>query len=648
MTLFDNDIKDLEDKIKKANALYRKGEQSPYTDEEYDALLEKLQQLDPENLILMDTGSEEAIEKDRKVPLPTSMHSFTKVYVNDSKGDQLAPFLNLPGDKVWSLKYDGAALLLEYHGKRLVEAYTKGRGGVGQRSLAHALLIPGIVQDVKEMDPFKTYLIKLELVIRKSVFEAKYAPLGFKNSRNLVAGLLNKKDPMPAYDVFQDVVAKAHTLIVGGETTQLDLKKSTQLRTLEKIGFSVVQWGEQKEIGSTGDLFMAKLKSAKDGDFLVDGIVIEMDCPKERQAMGFQTNGDPKFAVAYKAQFDDAIVTTEVTKIDWNISKTGIIVPRVTYKPVQLNGTTCTAASGFNYKFIHDNSLGIGSLIKLQKGGDIIPDIVEVLSKGKMNIPKVCPSCGAKLNLTSTKVHLRCDNSACIASKIKQAISFFKIMGIENFGEALVEKYMVAQNKYEIIDILKATQNDMVVAGLGVKMSDKIQKNIKSCFSKPIALEKLMHASGIFGSALGSRKLKLIVEHFRERCIKGDITVDEIIAIKGFEDTTAYQYVNNQKEFQRWLKKLPFTPIYDLPKKLTSGPLLGNTYVFTGFRDQKLEDLITSHGGKIGSSVSSNTTALIVVSKGSGSSKETKAESLGVSIKTKYEIEKELDELQKC
>ena len=171
------------------------------------------------------------------------------------------------------------------------------------------------------------------------------------------------------------------------------------------------------------------------------------------------------------------------------------------------------------------------------------------------------------------------------------------------------------------------------IDGFGKRKSKIVYDSIKKSI-KNVSLSKLMHASGLFGNGLGSKKLALL-EHFKTKP-----TVDQVMDIDGFAETTAKNFVDNYDKFFEFVKELPITIEEKIEVVKKGNSLDGKTFVFTGVRDKEAEDKIVSLGGKIGSSVSKNTTHLVVKIKGSGSSKEVKAIELGIQILSLDDLKK--------
>lgn len=626
-----DNLEDLIDLAKQANRAYREGK--PFlSDTGYDDLLDKIELLDPDNDILKDTGSDEVISIDRKIILPIQMHSFEKVYKNDTKGDQVSSFLNDGKHKVGSYKLDGAALLLEYNKGKLIQAFTKGRNNIGQKSLMHAEAIKNIP---KEIGLDIHLFVKTELIIYKSVFLKKYSNK-FKNSRNLVAGLLNSKTVSP---IFDDVVAVAHSLefLYSPNTGTLKklgyTNKSIQWDLLKNMGFTVVNNFKINNKMTVDVLEKLLLDYKNNNDILCDGIVIEYSETEDREAVGYLPNTNPKFGVAYKVQTDKAI--TNITDIEWNVSKQGYLIPRITYNPVILNGTTCTHVTGKNAKYIKDNNVYIGVEITLHKGGDIIPDITNVNQKmsaiGKINnLPDKCPICGNSVIWNSTFVHLMCINNSCGAQLSQKILHFFKTLDIPNVAEATIDKIIEVKNFTKISDFFGLEDDTFIMDGIGKRSSFNINNGLKSKLHN-VDLAILMYASGLFDGSIGSTKIQWVIDKFGD-IIFNPITKKDVLTIHGFADKTAKVFIDSLNKFKIWYESNKTFIKYNIKQKNIGNKLSGRIFVFTGFRDKELEKEIENEGGIIGASVTSKTTDLIVKSLNDTSSKLEKAKKLNIKI----------------
>ena len=562
------------------------------------------------------------------------MHSFEKKYNNKEKGDELSIFLNKNNnDIIGSYKLDGAALLIEYNQSQLIQAYTKGRKDFAQKSDYIAKKIKSIPQNIIATEHL---FVKCELIIYKDVFLKKYAS-EYSNPRNLVAGILNKKTPSP---ILSDVVALAHSL----ETVDQKgfIEKVGQWNNLKTLGFTVVDHfviRDENTKLSLKDLENMLMSYKQKSNILCDGIVLEYNKYEDRKNSGYLPNQNPAYGVAYKLILDSEKVTTTVTEVQWNISKQGYLIPRVKYSPVHLNGTICTYASGKNAKFIKDQNFYIGVTITLIKGGDIIPDIIEVNQKmsskniGNSILPKVCPSCGSKLIWGETEVNLVCTNKDCAGQFLQKATHFFKTIGVEGISESTVEKIIEHVGISDIDSFLYLKEPDFIMGGLGKRTAKKIYEGLHNKLQN-VDLAKLAYSTGLFDGSIGSKKIQWVIDTYGDFVEdKKKFKIEDITKIPGFEKKSAEAFINSYNKFLIWYKKNNSFINYFINQKIQkTGKLTGKVFVFTGFRDKDLEKQIEDAGGQIASGVSKKVTTLIVNDINSGSSKITKAQELGINI----------------
>jgi DNA ligase (NAD+) len=216
--------------------------------------------------------------------------------------------------------------------------------------------------------------------------------------------------------------------------------------------------------------------------------------------------------------------------------------------------------------------------------------------------------------------------------RFKQLVSFFDILETDNFGEGVIKQLWDNGHK-NIKDILTLTQSDLEkIERFGKRKAQIVWNSIRKSTSN-VTLSKLQHATGIF-KGLGSKKLALL-EHFTTKP-----TINQVLEIEGFAEISAQSYLDNYDKFFEFIKELPITIEEKIESTKLSDDLEGNIFVFTGVRRADLEKIIESRGGKIGSSVSKNTTHLVMKAVGSGSSKEKKATEFGVKIMTVEDLEK--------
>ncbi len=615
-------IENLVSKIVEANTAYRTGN-AIMSDREYDSLLEELASLDPTNELITSIGMEVS-DSTRKRKLEIPMASMNKLKTIDDIKDWIR-LKNIPkcAMMVITPKYDGLSLCVN---ELTQNATTRGDGEVGHASDEHYKLIGNhLYEDIYENgDPFSPILFSHtygEVIMPKKTFLDKYAS-DFANPRNLVAGLLNSKD-------INDSLADC-TYIKYGAIPSSAAKFEFKSEILEDINQHQrvkVNFKKLPLEDITEDVLIGLFKEWSE-EFEIDGVVIEVDHLGLQNSLGRETStNNPVWARAFKHDTFEQRAETKIIGISWNISKQGLLKPTLHVNPIRLDGVTVSNVTGNNARFIKDMGLGIGARVVIKRSGMVIPLIVDVLETVEFIMPVIegididwNDNCIELITLTETD-----------EQRLKKNIAFFEILEADNVGEGVVTQLWDAG--YETIeDILSITKKDLEsIDRFGKRKAEIVFNSIKKV-TTDVDLPKLQHATGIF-SGLGSKKLSLL-EHFNTKP-----TIDQVMEIEGFADISAKTYIDNYDLFFEFIKGLPITISEKKVSVKTSNELDGKMFVFTGVRRADLEEVIESKGGKIGGSVSKNTSYLVMKSKGSGSSKETKAIGLGVVILTVDELE---------
>lgn len=606
------------DRLRKWNIAYRKG--SPLvSDRVYDEEYDVAKATYPDNPFFDEVGFDVSVvgDKERERELPIIMASMNK----EKSMDELKNWFrlkNIPitSDIVLTPKLDGMSLCVD---EVIKQATTRGDGVIGQASDEHYKLIKNHLSG-EYAHMFKyTYG---EIIMRKDVFNEKYA-IKFANPRNLVAGLINNKT---ATDSLRDTVYIKYGAVVADKN---EFKtKSSILEILNKcqdikIPFVVTRLSEVSE-----EYFLNLFKEWS-SIYEIDGIIIEINDLSLQQKLGRERSTEnPVWARALKLPAFEQTAITEVIGISWNISKQGYLKPILHVKPIKLDGVTVSNVTGNNAKYVRDNGIGIGAVVKIVRSGMVIPKVIEVLTKVDFQLPDY-----QNIGWNETGVELM-TLTATREQAFKQLVSFFEILEVENAGEGVLKQLWDA-GYTSVKNILDLKPSDMeTLEGFGKRKSEIVYNSIQSKM-KDVDLAKLQHATGIF-KMLGSRKLELL-KHF-------DIkpTINQVMSIEGFAEKSAQAYIDGYDKFNDFIKDLPIT-IRKTKFVASSSELDGKTFVFTGVRSDESEKKIQEMGGKIGSSVSKNTSYLVMKSKGSGSSKETKAMDLGVTILTLDELKQMLN-----
>jgi NAD-dependent DNA ligase len=602
-------LQELVNDLIKYNEAYRAGK-SLISDLEYDSLIEKLMELDPNHPFLDQVGFIPT-DDSRKMKLPIIMASMNKIKTIEEFKNWLR-LKNIPLDTelIATPKFDGLSLCAL---EKTQQASTRGDGKVGQKSDEHFKLIN---------NPFRIEYdqwVYGEVIMPKKVFIDKYSN-DFANPRNLVAGLMNNKS---ATQPLKDCIFVRYG--IDDKNGNFSTKKQILdfLNTYQSTAVNhLVIKASDVTTETLEDLFHQWSK-----DFEIDGIILEVNDIQLQNKLGRETSSEnPVWARAFKSPNFEQVATTTILGISWNISKQGLLKPTIHVSPIKLDGVMVSNVTGNNARFVKDMGLGVGAKIKIKRSGMVIPLITEVIKAVDWVEPTIE---GVELEWNENGIELRTITETD-DQKLKQLISFFEILEVDNVGEGVITQ-LWNEGYQTIKDILELTTKDLEdLEGFGKRKAKIVYDNIQSKI-KDVDLAKLQHATGFF-VGLGSKKLDLLT-HFTTKP-----TIDEVIQIEGFAEKSAEVYIENYDKFFNFIKTLPITISSKKEVELKGDRFIGKSFVFTGVRSAEAESIIESLGGKIGSSVSKNTSYLVMKSKGSGSSKETKALSLGVEILTLEEL----------
>ena len=605
-------IEQLREKIRVANEAYRVGEPI-MSDKEYDILIEELSEMSPDDELLSVVGHE-ILDEGRKTKLPIPMASMNKIKsLEEIKDWQRLKLIPNAVEIICTPKYDGLSLCVD---EVIGEAITRGDGVYGQRSTEHYRFIKNHL-DINNIFSHSYG----EVIMPKQVFLDKYSN-DFANPRNLVAGLINSKTVSESLRDCKYIKYGAITSLRNQFTTKKELLDALNERQETKVPYHVCGI-----LDLTEEILISLFKKWSE-DYEIDGIILEVNNLATQNSLGRETSsGNPVWARAFKHESFEQKAESEVIGITWNISKQGLLKPVLHINPVKLDGVTVSNVTGNNARFVKDMGIGVGAKVIVKRSGMVIPLIVDVLETVEFVEPTIE---GVEIAWNEAGIEL-ITLTETDDQKLKKNIAFFEILEADNVGEGVITQFWEAGFK-TIDQILNLTTNDLEsIDRFGKRKAKIVNDSIKKSV-KDVQLSKLQHATGIF-PGLGSKKLALL-EHFVEKP-----TIQEVMQIEGFAEISAKTYVDNYNSFRTFVAQLPVTFAEKVEVVAVGDDLVGKQFVFTGVRRKDLEEVIVSRGGVIGGSVSKNTTHLVMKAKGSGSSKETKAISLGVEILTVEELE---------
>ncbi|MCL4109618.1 UNVERIFIED_CONTAM: hypothetical protein GTU68_061875 [Idotea baltica] len=546
-------------------------------------------------------------------------------------------------------KIDGVALALIYENGQLVQALTRGDGRQGDDVTHNARTIGGVPLKLTGKNIPPAVEVRGEALISNADFahiralQEQHGETPFANSRNASAGSLKLRDPKECARRKLRFLGHGLGYHEGFEVTSYN----DFLNKVKSFGIPVTPNVQTaKGIDNVLKTIAKMIDEMGALEFEVDGIVVKVDDFAMQQQLG-ATSKSPRWVIAYKWERYEA--TTKVNSIWVSVGKTGAMTPIAELEPVEIAGTTVSRASLHNRDQLELLGVQIGDQIIVEKAGKIIPHVVRVeehLRDGtevEFPFPKNCPECKTPAIQDEGGVYVRCPNPTCPA-QIRGTLRHFASRGsmdIEGLGEKLVEQLYESNHVAGISDlyVLHNKQSELLkLDRMGDAKLNKLLSGIEASRQQP--LWRLLTGMNI--RHVGSTVSRILAEKFGE--MDGIIAqteeslaeVDEIGPIIAasvfafFKSDAGLKLVEELRSHQ-----LNFgSPIDESTKPQGGGPLDGKTVVVTGSiegysRDQ-LKELVRSHGGKPGSSVSKKT-HLVVAGEKAGS-KLTKANELGIEV----------------
>lgn len=617
-------IKDLEDLLLKASDAYYNSGNSIMTDAEFDILVDFLRKRSPKSKFLKQIGAPVI----NKCILDYYLGSMDKIKPPSNKLDNWIKKYKPP--YYLSDKLDGISALVIYNDNK-IKMFTRGTAthGIDITSLIKYIELPSFNKVYEKLGDIKgiknSLAIRGEIIMSKNKFK-KHSKT-FKNARNLVSGLVNSKHKNP-------IISQDLDLIVYNVLDPI-MTFSEQIALAETLGFKTVNYIKKKSISYSilNNIYMDRKKESQ---YEIDGLIITDNIKRP-----LQVGRNPEYAFAFKDLLEDNLKDSIVESIEWNISKSGRIIPTVLIKPIELGGVTISRISGNNAKYIKDHGIGKGSKITITRSGDVIPYITKIVKKAKVTFPDY------EYEWTESGVDIIIKNSSP-KQDIKRIYFFFKTLDTKGFGLKLIEKLYDA-NFNTIHKILEMKEKDfLTLENVKEKSANNFYNEIKNIRNNKYPIEKFVLATNSLGDNFGSRKAKLIFDAFPDIIthkiwLHRNTWLEKLINIDGIEDKTANQIIDNWQELLanlKWIKKY-FTIKPPEPKKNIKNKLKYVKWVLSGFRDKDIENKIIELGGKTSSTISKNTDILVVKDQtvlDNPTSKVSKANELGVKIILKKDV----------
>jgi DNA ligase (NAD+) len=644
-------LKNLRTEIEAHARAYYEYDAPTISDEAYDSLVREVKTLEKEhphladpNAIIYRVGGKPLdafvkVSHEIRMLSLNDAFSFEELFDWEKRIQKLAPTSTF--EYFCELKMDGLASSLIYIDGMLTKAVTRGDGLVGE----------DITQNVKTISSVPLVLtgthkglleVRGEIVMSKATlarlnkkYEKEGRPL-LANTRNAAAGSVRQLDPKLARERGLDFFA-------------WDIARGTDKKThaalhayLREIGFAVVPFeGVAPDLQEVEKVISYIEQQRTTLEYGTDGVVVQVNDLSLHTTFGVVGKA-PRYAIAYKYAAEQA--TTTVTAISIQVGRTGILTPLAHFVPTKVAGSTVSKATLHNIDQIRRLDIRVGDTVIIQKAGDVIPEVVEVLATLRpkktvvFEMPTMCPECEGKVvqkkgTSGEESVGYYCGNPDCPAKQTKNLVHFVKTMEIYEVGPKIVDRLQEEGLITDAADLFMLEEADL--AGLerfGAKSAENIIREIQSKKNPP--LDRFITALGIVH--VGEQTGRDLALHFKSfdafwKSSAEDLDSIENIGPAVVESIAAYTKSAYGNHF---IKKLFAAGVEPVSLKIKKGGVFeGKSIVLTGtlsISREEAKKLIQQNGGKLSSSVSAKTD-YVLVGENPGS-KADEAEKLGVKI----------------
>ena len=625
------------------------------SDQEFDALMRELQELEARHPEMHDDNSptqrvgsdlsSEFQQVAHRYPMLSLANTYNRQEVADWYESVSKGLHGADSEVCCEMKYDGLAISLTYENGRLVRGVTRGDGVHGDDVTANVRTIRCIPLVLTGDDYPKDFEIRGEILMPWKVFENLNAerekaeePL-FANPRNAASGTLKSQssalvasrrlDAYLYYILGAELPSDSHYDNLE-HARQWGFKISEgmkKVRTLEEIYAFIDKWDTER----------------KNLPVATDGIVLKVNSIAQQRQLGY-TAKSPRWAIAYK--FKAERERTRLLDVTFQVGRTGAVTPVANMEPVQLAGTVVKRATLNNEDFIRSFDLHIHDYVYVEKGGEIIPKIVGVDVDSReegaqpVEFAKVCPECGTPLVRYEGEAAHYCPNDASCAPQIKGRIEHFisrKAMNIDSLGPETVDEYYRRRLIRNVADLYDITVQDINGDGSRERSARKIVEGIKASVEVPF--ERVVFALGI--RLVGETSAKILARHFKNIDALMNATLDQLTQIDGIGEVMAKSVITyfHTPENQEIVERLRG---YGLQMSLSEEQLAsatdilaGKTIVISGVFQKHSRDeykaMIEQNGGKNTGSISAKT-SMVLAGENMGPAKLQKAEKLGIRI----------------
>lgn len=649
------------DEIRKHNKLYYDKHQPEIGDEEYDVLYKKLEKIEQEHPEWSNPDSPtRQVEESLTAGFKTIKHRISMLSLaNTYSQEELVEFIKRihklveKKDIAFSceLKMDGIAVSVLYEKGHLTRGVTRGDGRQGDDITANIKSINALpltltgenFPDRLELrgEVFMTHAQFKILNDERAVAEE---PL-WANPRNAAAGSLKLLDS-------SEVKRRGLSIVFYGiaESSEHAPKMQHEVHVqLKKFGLPVLQ--ELSLCHTIDDIweFAEKIRHLRPSfNYDIDGIVIKLDNIADQERLGV-TGKNPRWAVAYKFAAEQAI--TRILDITVQVGRTGILTPVAELEPIFLAGSTISRATLHNEEEIQRKDIRIGDAVLIEKGGDVIPKVVEVILDHRLKqsipwqMPTHCPSCGTPLVKIANEVAVRCPNQTGCTEQVLRYLIYFaskQAYDIENLGEKVMTQLVNKGFVKESSDIFKLSSHELYqLEGFKQKSVDNLLKSIEQ--AKHVTLPRFIMGLGIKHVGIGTAEL-LAAKAGSIEALR-NITAEQLLSIDGIGDKVSdavVEYFSNPSHLIliNHLLSLGVTPQQTEVIHYHGHPFQGKSFVLTGsleaYTRQSAASLIKERGGKVIAAVTKKTDYVLVGND--PGSKFDKAKELSILILSEKEF----------
>jgi DNA ligase (NAD+) len=628
------------------------------SDQAYDQMFRRLQQLEQENPELASADSPtQRVGSEPASHFENVTHEVAMLSLDNAFDDEemlafdrrLRDRLEQETELAYCAepKLDGLAVSLLYEAGELVRAATRGDGRRGEDITANVRTIKSVPLSLIGDSWSGRLEVRGEVYMELAGFEAlnrgqrEAGSKVFANPRNAAAGSLRLLDSR----ITASRPLKFCSYGIGlSEGVELPASQYRQMLHLRDIGIPISRQIER--LDSVNDCldYRERILAAREQlAFDIDGVVFKLDDIASQREAGFVSRA-PRWAIAYK--FPAQEVMTRLLEVDFQVGRTGALTPVARLEPVAVGGVMVSNATLHNMDEIERKDIRIGDIVIVRRAGDVIPEVVAPVvqqREGRLARPKMpasCPVCGSEVMQQSGQAAYRCVGGLFCAAQRKEAIKHYasrKAMDIEGLGDKLVEQLVEKELIDSIADLYDLSLEQ--VSGLD-RMAEKSARNLLEALEKTrsTTLARFIYALGI--REVGEATAEALAGYFGDIEALMDADVETLQQVEDVGPVVAenlrhfFDQQKNRDIVEKLVERGVNWPQGDAAQKQQAQTLSGNTYVISGTLDGMSRDqaasLLKARGARVSGSVSAKTTALI--SGENPGSKFAKAEELGVEI----------------